>query len=71
MSSQIPKRCQQENCKHKLGLTPFTCRCGKHFCASHRYAEDHNCSHDYREDQKKELLKLMSSPVIAAKVEVL
>jgi hypothetical protein len=68
---EIPKRCQFDSCKHKLGLTSFACRCGKYYCPTHRVAEDHQCSHNYNEEQKKLLLKFMSSPVIAPKVEIL
>ena len=39
------KRCYI--CKKKLGLIPFTCRCERHFCSLHRYAEDHQCKFDY------------------------
>ena len=67
----VPKRCQKENCRHKLGLVPFDCRCGKYFCAEHRFSEYHGCTYNYKEDHKKELLKFMSSPVVTRKIEVL
>jgi hypothetical protein len=41
------------------------------FCGQHRQAEAHNCTFDYRNEAKKELLKFMSSPVISAKVGVI
>lgn len=66
-----PKRCQYDTCKCKLGLTSFGCKCGLYFCEKHRYSEEHSCTFDYKEEQKKELLKHMSSPVIAQKIEVL
>jgi hypothetical protein len=64
-------RCEFSDCKKKLGLLGFDCRCGHQYCAQHRAAELHSCSYDYRQDAKKELLKYMSSPVMAAKVAVI
>jgi AN1-type zinc finger protein 5/6 len=63
--------CAAEGCKKKLGLLPFTCKCQKDFCAMHRYENEHGCTFDYREDAKKELLKTLSTPIVAAKVEVI
>lgn len=37
----------------------------------HRASETHNCTFDYRTEAKKELLKFMSSPVLASKVAVI
>jgi len=41
-------RCQFEGCKKRIGLTGIECRCGKRFCGVHRYAEDHECTFDYK-----------------------
>ncbi|XP_077438624.1 AN1-type zinc finger protein 4 [Vanacampus margaritifer] len=36
-------------CGKKTGLaSSYECRCGSNFCAAHRYAETHDCSHDYK-----------------------
>lgn len=64
-------RCDHPECRKKLGLFGFDCRCGHHYCALHRAAESHSCTHDYKQEAKKELLKYMSSPVIGAKVAVI
>lgn len=66
-----PKRCECKDCRVKLNLTAFPCRCGKYFCQAHRLSEYHNCQFDYRAEQKKELLKYMSSPVVGEKVTVI
>lgn len=66
-----PKRCQFDCCKMKLGLVPFACRCGNYYCSTHRFSDDHKCTYNYKEDHKKELLKYLSSPVIAPKVEIM
>ncbi|XP_032396607.1 AN1-type zinc finger protein 4 isoform X2 [Etheostoma spectabile] len=36
-------------CGKKTGLaTSYECRCGHNFCATHRYAETHDCTYDYK-----------------------
>lgn len=64
-----PKRCCAEGCKKKLALTDFPCKCGKIHCSTHRASEAHSCSYDYKEAAKKQLLKTMSSAVVAKKVD--
>lgn len=39
-------RCAE--CSKKVGLTAVECRCGHVYCASHRMAEKHACSFDYK-----------------------
>jgi predicted nucleic acid binding AN1-type Zn finger protein len=67
----MPERCSKEGCGKKLALTSVQCRCEKKFCIAHRYPEEHACTYDFREDGKKELLKVMSTAVVAKKVEVI
>jgi len=57
-------RCSWETCNKKLGLTGFDCRCGGHFCPLHRYANEHNCTFDYKEHGQNEIRKNM--PVVQA-----
>jgi len=33
----------------------FPCRCGGVFCSLHRYADEHNCTFDYREAGAEEI----------------
>ncbi|KAK4336773.1 hypothetical protein RND71_043860 [Anisodus tanguticus] len=35
----------------------FPCRCGGIFCASHRYANEHSCTFDYKEHGAEEIRK--------------
>lgn len=42
-------------CNKKLGLVFFTCKCGDNFCAEHRMSENHNCTYDYQNENKKRL----------------
>lgn len=63
--SKKPRRWRCSQCRRKLNITnAHTCRCGKHFCASHRYAETHNCTYDYKADGKKFLAQ--TNPLVIA-----
>ena len=42
------KRCGHAECKKKLGLLGFDCKCGAKFCGSHRYPSDHACTFDFK-----------------------
>ncbi len=42
------KRCAHAECKKKLTLLDFDCKCGGRDCTAHRQAEDHACSYNYR-----------------------
>jgi hypothetical protein len=53
------KKNRCETCKKKLGLMPFSCRCGGLFCVEHRADIAHNCSYDYQEENKKKLGDLL------------
>ena len=66
-----PKRCCQDGCKKKLVLTDFACRCGLVHCSQHRASEAHNCSYDYKAQHKEELMKTMSTPVVAKKLDII
>jgi hypothetical protein len=51
-------------CNKKTGLTGFICKCGQSFCGSHRYADAHACSFDYKAAAAQQLAK--ANPVVAA-----
>jgi hypothetical protein len=56
-----PKRCQMPECRQKIKLTDFACKCKSFFCSAHRHSELHNCSFDYRQTTtvslEKQLIK--------------
>ncbi|KAJ3385389.1 AN1-type zinc finger protein 5 [Lobulomyces angularis] len=55
-SNIIKLKC--EHCKKKLGLANnFKCKCGKSFCALHRYSDRHDCAYDYKAASKSALIK--------------
>ena len=60
------KRCPV--CNKKLGLMPFTCKCGLDFCVSHIQPELHNCSYDHKTDAKQ-LLNNRMIKVVNEKIE--
>lgn len=64
--SKASNRCLE--CRKKLGLTGFKCKCGEMFCGTHRYAEAHKCTFDYKTAERAKLAE--SNPLVqAAKVQ--
>jgi len=57
------KCCQ---CRKKLDMFQFTCKCGKIFCQTHLSPHNHNCSYDYKKE-KKELITT-NNPKLASKM---
>ncbi len=54
-------------CVPQVGLTGFSCKCepeGAVFCSTHRYAEAHGCTFNYKAEQQKRLEA--SNPVVQA-----
>ena len=63
-----PKRCQHIECKTKLMLTDFACKCKGWYCGTHRYSESHNCQFDYI-GSSKALLESRLNKVTGQKLE--
>ena len=59
---QDPKRCL--TCRRRVGITGFRCRCGFVFCGTHRYAEQHECTFDFKRVVKEKIAK--SNPIVKA-----
>ncbi|XP_010417908.1 PREDICTED: zinc finger A20 and AN1 domain-containing stress-associated protein 3-like [Camelina sativa] len=59
---QDPKRCL--TCRRRVGITGFRCRCGFVFCGTHRYAELHECSFDFKRMGKDKIAK--ANPIVKA-----
>ncbi|XP_068424349.1 AN1-type zinc finger protein 4 [Clinocottus analis] len=52
-------------CGKKTGLaTSYDCRCGHNFCCTHRYAETHDCTYDYKGAGRRFLQE--TNPLISA-----
>ncbi|CCI49933.1 unnamed protein product [Albugo candida] len=59
------RRCWE--CKARIGLTAVTCHCGFKFCNLHRYAEEHNCTFNFKLATKRKLTS-ENPRVVPAKV---
>jgi len=51
-------------CRKRVGLTGFSCKCGKLFCGEHRYAEAHSCEFDHKACERQKIAK--DNPVVMA-----
>ncbi len=60
--------CAMKDCKKKIRLGQETsCKCGLLFCLTHRYADQHRCTFDYRQEQQNKIKK-ENPEVIADKI---
>jgi len=66
-----PNRCYHAECKAKLHLSDMACKCGHRFCGKHRYAEEHNCSFDYKQATVRTLSTSMVKCVASSLKEVI
>jgi predicted nucleic acid binding AN1-type Zn finger protein len=41
-------RCEHSDCRAKLGLLGFDCKCTGKYCAKHRYPDQHDCAYNFR-----------------------
>lgn len=48
-------RCSSPDCKKKLGLMPFSCKCGLSFCMKHRLPDSHSCTYDFKSEAQDRL----------------
>lgn len=65
-STKAVNRCG--SCNKKVGVVGFKCRCGSTFCGSHRYPEEHSCTHDYKVAGREAIAKA-NPPVVADKLQ--
>tara|TARA_Y100000590_G_C15708901_1_gene1009626 strand:+ start:2429 stop:2683 length:255 start_codon:yes stop_codon:yes gene_type:complete len=66
--TKIPKKKCYE-CKCKLKLIVFTCKCGHIFCQKHLGAHSHNCTYDYKNEKKEKIEK--ENPKLGQKFETI
>ena len=60
--SQPGNRCIE--CRKKIGIYGFTCKCDGYFCTVHRYPESHSCTFNYKKEGEMKITK--ENPVIKA-----
>ena len=62
----MPKRlrCAFNECSKKLPIwkTVCKCKCGKTFCEVHEFSTKHNCTFDYKNQEKNRLIT--NNPVV-------
>lgn len=65
ISSEKPKkiRCDQAECRTKLGLLGFDCKCTGKYCGKHRYPDQHDCAYNHRAESVSTLKKNLVSCV--------
>lgn len=63
-SCEKPRKKRCAVCKKRVGLTGFDCRCGGHYCATHRYSDSHACQFNYHALAQSEIRRL--NPLVAA-----
>ena len=56
-------RCNHPDCKKKIDMMKFDCKCGLSFCMKHKNSFQHNCSFNYKNS------KLSLDKVVADKVK--
>lgn len=52
-------RCVQ--CKKKLGIMSYTCKCEQLFCISHLPPQEHHCNYNFKKDAQVAIQKQMDS----------
>lgn len=55
------------HCRKKIGLITFNCRCDHVFCSKHKFPDEHNCTFDYINLGKNEIIK-NNPKVVAEKI---
>jgi hypothetical protein len=48
-------RCSHKECRKKLGLISFTCKCGQIFCVAHQSPHSHECTYDHGSDKRNDI----------------
>ncbi|CAL9178378.1 unnamed protein product, partial [Musa hybrid cultivar] len=61
-AAEGPSRCAR--CRKRVGLTGFQCRCGATYCGVHRYAEQHDCTFDFKAAGRAAIAR--ANPVVKA-----
>ncbi len=60
-------RCEQ--CKKKLGVMEYKCKCGRVFCITHLHAEEHKCTYDYKQEGQQNIKKIIDVGPLSVKLE--
>ena len=69
MWNNMKSRCAYMECKARIPSFTPECKCKSKFCGAHRGHVDHACPFDYKEEHATNLLKTMSTAIVADKME--
>jgi len=64
---EVPKQADTSKCfqcKKKVGLLGYPCKCGSTFCKLHRLPEEHECDFDFCSKEREKLKR--ANPIVAA-----
>ena len=68
--TSLPKKTNRcHDCRKKLGLLPFHCRCGNDFCSEHIGSSAHSCKFNYNGEQIKQLSERLDMKGLSIKLE--
>lgn len=65
--SKAANRCAQ--CRKKLGVMGYTCRCEKAFCITHLAREAHTCTYDFATEERARLRQQIDVGQLSRKME--
>lgn len=65
---KVIRRCVE--CRNKLMLTDFPCKCGLTHCSKHRLPELHKCTFDFRKNGQ-EFLSTNLVKVVGTKIDAI
>ena len=60
-------RCGQ--CRVRLTVQAYSCKCAKEFCINHLPASEHACTYNYRIEGRQQLTKQLDTSGLAVKLE--
>jgi predicted nucleic acid binding AN1-type Zn finger protein len=60
-------RCEQ--CKKKLGVMAYVCKCEKQFCISHLQPQEHQCAYDHKKEAQALLHTQLDVGPLSQKLE--
>tara|TARA_B100001094_G_scaffold331819_1_gene401502 strand:+ start:91 stop:342 length:252 start_codon:yes stop_codon:yes gene_type:complete len=69
-SKSKTKRCNHKDCRKKISIIDIPCKCGLIFCINHKFFSNHNCTYDYKENHKQNLIKC-NPKIINKSIEVI
>lgn len=55
--SNLNKKSRCKKCLKKNTIMEFKCKCNNIYCSIHRYPEEHDCSYDYKQNEKRKIVE--------------